>query len=312
MSDELSEVHESYVDGVEGDELEHKPKAFSFNARKVFLTYSQCPLLKDELLRELQLLHGDLLRSYIIGRERHSDGNYHLHVILGFTGRFQTKRQRYWDIESNGSTYHPNIRTIKKGLSGCIEYCMKDGDFIQDKMEMFKDSWNFCKRKADHEAWREYKSSQLLKSPFPFILPDGTEVMEPKDSDKKCNYWIIGKPDLGKTYWVENTFADRKIYKLAADDDTYPFDSYDGEQIIIADDHFPKRELIISVSNLYLTQTRVYGKTRYRCKFWPRRLRRIMIVLSNGYPCYYNEPWFTSRFVKLEMPGAVPRFARTS
>lgn len=92
---------------------------FAFDGCHVFLTYPQCPLERQRL--------GDFLRSlvpdakYIIGRELHEDGNYHLHAYVNFG-----KRKRFVGAESfDLDGYHPNVQKPRRAAD-CIAYCRKE------------------------------------------------------------------------------------------------------------------------------------------------------------------------------------------
>lgn len=99
-------------------------RAFSLHARRFFLTYSQCPITKETALeclagRESAEFH------YIIGREAHQDGGFHLHVYLEYSRPKRIRDSRYFDLD----VYHPNIQTVRHPVQ-CQEYCTKDGDYI--------------------------------------------------------------------------------------------------------------------------------------------------------------------------------------
>lgn len=98
----------------------------TLHCKRFFLTYPRCDVDKEEALR--------LLRSretipfhHIIGRERHEDGEHHLHVYLEFTRQKHLRDERHFDL--NG--HHPNIQTVRNP-SACQAYCIKDGDYIAD------------------------------------------------------------------------------------------------------------------------------------------------------------------------------------
>lgn len=109
---------------------------FRLQAKRIFLTYAQCPLTKEELLSELQKLPN--FHQYVISRELHEDGNYHLHAIVTLTTRINTTNKRYFDVKD----YHPNIVTIKTNadFSRIKTYVEKDGDFIGD-LPITKKGW---------------------------------------------------------------------------------------------------------------------------------------------------------------------------
>jgi len=101
---------------------------FRFSGNSVFLTYSQCGITKDELLSSLNELI-PCIRHYIIARELHTSGEYHLHAVISFTRQFNSRNERCFDVTINGSTFHPNIQR-PRSLRQCKAYVTKGDDYI--------------------------------------------------------------------------------------------------------------------------------------------------------------------------------------
>jgi len=93
--------------------------SFSYDGVHVFLTYPQCPLEREQLRDFLLHLAPDC--AYIIGRELHDDGNYHLHAYVHFGGRRRFTSSAAFDVEG----YHPNIQKPRR-RDDCIAYCRKE------------------------------------------------------------------------------------------------------------------------------------------------------------------------------------------
>lgn len=89
---------------------------FRFQASRAFLTYAQCPLSKDDILTALQQNRAFELAKWHIGREQHEDGNYHIHALLEFATKFNTRNPRAFDI----GNYHPNIAPVKASKADLI------------------------------------------------------------------------------------------------------------------------------------------------------------------------------------------------
>ena len=90
--------------------------SFRFYAKNVFLTYPQCPCPKELLLEKLQSLLELQCKPYyiLVAKERHQDGNPHLHAMVQCTNKIQTTNPRFFDLlDSNGHTYHPNIEKLQ-------------------------------------------------------------------------------------------------------------------------------------------------------------------------------------------------------
>lgn len=80
---------------------------FRFQGKSVALTYPQCPVMKENALEHL--LDKFPIDEYFIAREKHEDGEWHLHMYLSFKERVRTRDVRAFDI----GIYHPNIQTCK-------------------------------------------------------------------------------------------------------------------------------------------------------------------------------------------------------
>jgi len=93
--------------------------SFSFDGVHVFLTYPQCALEREQLRDALVASCNP--QKYLIGRERHEDGNYHLHAYLHFGGRRRFTSERAFDVDG----HHPNIQKPRSARS-VIAYCTKD------------------------------------------------------------------------------------------------------------------------------------------------------------------------------------------
>jgi len=65
---------------------------FRFCACKVFLTYPQCSLSIEDLLAEIQKL--GQIRHYCISQEQHEDGAKHLHGLIQFASKIDTRNRR--------------------------------------------------------------------------------------------------------------------------------------------------------------------------------------------------------------------------
>jgi len=94
-------------------------REFSFDGVQVFLTYPQCPLEREQL-RDILLERTDASK-YLVARELHSDGNYHLHAYLHFGRRRRFTGTAIFDVEG----HHPNIQRPRSPGS-VIAYCCKE------------------------------------------------------------------------------------------------------------------------------------------------------------------------------------------
>ena len=92
---------------------------FAYDGVHVFVTYPQCPLERTVLRDFFQALSPGC--EYCIGRELHSDGNYHLHAYVHFGVRRRFTSPSAFDVDG----YHPNIQRPRR-VADVIAYCRKE------------------------------------------------------------------------------------------------------------------------------------------------------------------------------------------
>lgn len=112
---------------------------FYFKAKSAFLTYTHTGDITAEdflILLTLHLTEKDIgIEYYVIGREEHEDGDYHIHAYLVFDKRIETRLVDFFDIDGFN---HPNIASVKNTKADrerVQEYCRKLG--ISDCFELF-------------------------------------------------------------------------------------------------------------------------------------------------------------------------------
>lgn len=273
------------------DLTEDTPKEFRAHAKNFLVTYSQCPLEKEDI-------HGWFLKNeanisqLIVGRETHADGNFHLHVFISFGKRRDLKNPRVWDIEG----YHPNIQVAKK-KDRAREYACKDGDIIGDYGFT---PHQFRRDYGDYNAYMQHRRlTTRLPISWPIELPRGGLQERPGASDKKCCYWIFGPADSGKTRWFMSRYAYRAYFKIR--NSKYRWEGYAGEDLVLYDDIFPKLSEILTACQYHQgCANAVPGETRYQSYYFRDRTRPVIIVLANTAPAYSSRA-FDARFTTIEV-----------
>jgi len=266
-------------------------KKFRFQAKKLGLTYPQCSLSPSKLLEFLESLAP--IKSYSIGREKHKDGNFHLHAYIEWSDKFETRDVRKFDFDG----HHPNILTPKKGWEG---YVRKGGDFIHNEYLNYK-STGFLKRKQDFDAFNtQLKKNRRLDITYPITLFNRT-ITKPDPAIKKRHFWFWGAPDLGKTYKTQQALKGLKFYEADAN-----YEEYNGEDIILIDDRPVTFDEIAAVANTYPGMKPIYGQSRYFTRFWPSEGEpggcRTIIVLNNQPPQYgVKQAMIEARFNIVEL-----------
>lgn len=287
-------------------------KEFRFQSKAGLLTYSgvQCAAVTlDSFVAAFVDLfsparrHGAAaLKSYCVGRELHHDGTPHFHVYFCLTQKPNYRSCRVLDLSCPcgcGRNLHPNFAALKRGdHSGAYEYARKQSEYRERNIDLFQNSRGFVRRKSDFDAWARHREHSALTHPqWPLSLPTGPPLNEPRLEQRARIILITGPADWGKSYWLEQQFAGQLIYKRQPSD--FPYDSYEGESVIVCDDPptVPDIFELISVNNVYLTRTPVFGRTRYHPRFWPMRQARVFILVLNDLAQlpYSDDPRFTSR-----------------
>lgn len=103
------------------------PAEFRLQGKYFFLTYARCDLSKEALLNHIQEILGDNLDKYVICREQHEDGGYHLHAVVTTHRRVSVRNPRYLDVEE----HHPNVQVVRS-IVAATRYVRKDGDTISN------------------------------------------------------------------------------------------------------------------------------------------------------------------------------------
>ena len=187
-------------------------------------------------------------------------------------------------------TYHCNIRREDRRRSGvnnairAYEYlCKYDGTVPVDivgSTRLYPTSRNFRKEYGDRSQWLAYLAVSAMPAPtYPIRLPDGDEADTPLASCKQRHLWIWGPASSGKTLWLEKNIVCFRNYRVAGT--MYPFDNYDGEQIIVYDDVIPKAEHLLSICNSSAYPRPCPGQTRYHVRYVPGNLVTLVIVCNN-------------------------------
>jgi len=92
---------------------------FRLQARAVFLTYAQCPL--DRVVVADNLRVKSAVEWMVVARERHEDGEWHLHAAVRYKMAIRTRDERYFDVDG----YHPKIEKLKS-VTGAVRYLTKE------------------------------------------------------------------------------------------------------------------------------------------------------------------------------------------
>jgi len=128
--------------------------AFRFDAKNMFLTYPRCPIPKEAMLEKLlDLLGRDNDARCVVGHEHHQDGSSHLHAFYSSSKKRCVKNARFWDVQSEGQEYHPNVRAprsdekVKDYVTKMNDYCVYPADWDPTSEPAKKGKWDVAAAK---------------------------------------------------------------------------------------------------------------------------------------------------------------------
>jgi len=138
---------------------------YRLQSRKIFLTYSQCQINKDDLCAHIQTLLP--IKHIIVASENHQDGGEHIHVYLESETRPNIRDHRYFDFQN----YHPNIQGCRNP-DLVQKYVRKDDNYIEflDPENREKtgktDYMDVCTTYNSQSEWMQYCVNRNL--PFQY------------------------------------------------------------------------------------------------------------------------------------------------
>lgn len=136
------------------------PNVFRLNARYYFLTYPQCTTPRATLW---DLLHRLGARWSIICTEQHADGNAHLHAVVDWGRKKDTRNSRAFDIDA----FHPNVQAVKN-LNASIAYCKKEGEWEEFGITDQEEEENFITIAQTVEEGEYYHYCLKKKVPYQY------------------------------------------------------------------------------------------------------------------------------------------------
>lgn len=166
---------------------------FRLRSKKLFLTYPQCTVDPSEALRQLSAIVS--ATGHVIAKEKHADGNSHLHVYLEATETMEVTASDALDlVAGDGARFHGNYQSVRS-RSAVLKYVTKDGEFIT----------NLDLQPSSISPWKRARDAALNEG-----LSAAIEILEecPKASRDLCingdrilkNLATLGTKKLKITY----------------------------------------------------------------------------------------------------------------
>lgn len=274
---------------------------FRLSGKQFFLTYPQCPLDPEVVLAQLRDKVVPEIVAYVIAREQHEDGNFHIHAYLKYDRKVSVTNQSKFDLlGEEGEGYHGNYQTCRSARA-VIKYCEKGGTYIAEGVEVGKQSdWSEAvemARGGDAEGalamlWSRQARTMLLsgdrvamnmRSQCAQVYASPSDLSPWRLPVHLCSVWprlaeeraiiLTGPPGLGKTRWARSLGP--HLYVTHMDDLKRLLPSI---KLIIFDDmdfsHWPPSSII----HLTTTSDEVSVHVRYTTATIPAKVSRIFLT----------------------------------
>ncbi|AXH74712.1 MAG: Rep catalytic domain protein [Cressdnaviricota sp.] len=232
---------------------------YQINSSRLFLTYPQCTLSKEEAYDYLENLFKP--EEILVAHELHASGDDHLHCYLRLSSPIRTRDPRFADLPgpfhgnyqgcrsakrvlvycTKGDNYRSNFdvaplvekRSKRKELMGelllgkrtLVELVEENPEYLHGYSRLRNDYLTFVRDKGDSRP----SLPTFLPNPWGLVLP--TKILS-----KLRHFWIYSdKPNLGKTYHFARPLTEYAVAHLSGPQ-VY-FDLSGNEQAIIFDEY---------------------------------------------------------------------------
>ena len=207
-----------------------------------FITYPQCPVPKEVVLKHLEKLG---LKEYIICEEEHADGGPHLHAYIVLKNRSSWSKSMF-DFKDLEKEWHGNYQKVYN-VDKCREYVIKDGNYISNidveapkkhKSKLTKEDY----LKDPCDLLEEGKISfmqvaNFLKNQdcYKMLLQRKTKLPE-VFPEKKRHWWIWGNSNTGKTTYLRQMMREKDggWFQIPTNND---WKGYNGEKNLYLDEY---------------------------------------------------------------------------
>lgn len=171
----------------------------------------------------------------VIGKEVGDDGTPHLQGYMVFK-----QKKRLTQVKKLMPRAHLEIKYVKSTPSQSSQYCMKDGDYIEQgtlplsKEQSITRRWIDAYESAKEGAFEDIPKDMLIRYYHSLKRIEQDNPIKQLRLKKTRNVWIVAPTGYGKSYYARKKYPD--FY------DKSPnkwFVGYKGESVIICDDFGP-------------------------------------------------------------------------
>jgi hypothetical protein len=196
-------------------------KPFKFDKQQVFLTYAQLDVACQALYDALNAIAP--IEWARICRETHEDGNKHLHAVVKFQRRFQSRRADVFDVLGQ----HPNIQPVRS-VPASLAYVTKEGEFHdfgpvpeQQPRRSARDVFELAATADEAEFWISAAEARIpyqYAQRFRQLAHAGEETIQEFDADLQReradltitelptgpqSIVVVGPTGVGKSSWAK-------------------------------------------------------------------------------------------------------------
>lgn len=255
-------------------------KRFQIRSKKFSLTFPQCEESKEAVRTRMEERWPDC--NYVIGQEKHEDGNHHLHIYLQFSSAISVSDPNYFDFIAGQHGSYEATKSVRAWVQYVTkedtEYTAKGIDVkalinkrkniskeVADmldagaKIEDVRKSNNhyFLINKKKIEDYGAYMSVILdREKKEPWVEPDWIKLT---GSNRKIGQWLAdnirrlrpfkapqlfihGPRNLGKTSLIEYLKKSLSVYHIPTTEDFY--DAFDNDYDLCVIDEFKGQKTI--------------------------------------------------------------------
>lgn len=235
-------MSDSDCEDIDLEQVATAGKKFRINSSKIFLTYPQCDVKKEELWAFLNETFSKFqVANVIVASEAHADGSPHLHAFVDLGKKWDCKNANALDFKG----FHCNMQSARSPAQ-VMEYVMKDGDVI----------WN-------HDPNKSYSACQSLHELEEYCVAKYKERFWLVNSDKIISTWIA-KRKVRPCY--ESPYSKDSWLHCAAIQNWFDYERLSSRPkclVVIGDSRLGKTKYVRSFSSRH-----VYFKCGWRLDDW--------------------------------------------
>jgi len=168
---------------------QEKTMKYRANRKKFFLTYSRCDKTPEEIYQHLSSISS--IHKYLIARELHKDGQYHIHAYIEFVDKKNFLSPRWADLDG----FHPNDAGAVRNGHAVEKYCTKEANFVTNYFAL--DPWKliYDEDKTSQEA------IELIKRERPRDYTLYSDQIERSIKKAKRRKVELKKPEIQLENW---------------------------------------------------------------------------------------------------------------